>query len=619
LVDLRPLSKRTSGFLRLLFKSKMSAVGLIVLVLFSFFALAAPLITPYDPQHEVVAGVYSPPAWYRSFNEGRLLSQNQVLDSHPGFKTDPTQQGWEFARTDSQMSGAFDDKTSSEPGSGSYRLTLDRSAGPLNGSFTATFKRTFDWTYKGPPARFVGSLQVKTPDATPPELVIVGSTPALGQSLEIDARIKYIDTNGNAAWDDGEPVVYDTNSDGAYNTGDIMIVGVAPTQPTQLAFDPKLKFVDSTGGGTWNAGEAVLYDRDNNGLYGLGEPVSVVVFIERLGNDYQKWDITDRASVNTTASPQIYNKNWANYPLTDSKTWQSPITLDSLDSSVRANLDLVDLDPSALIFSSPGQYTFGVNVTVNSNSMALTPMNVYMDDMNLKLYGTSWGLLGTDVYGYDIWSQLIYGARVSLAVGLLAAFIGIALGLLVGLMAGYMGNVVDEVLMRFTDMLLVIPGLPLLIVLVAVIGNSLGPGRLFALIVIIGFLGWMGFARVVRAQVLSLKERPFVEAAKAAGAGAGHITTRHIIPNIVGLIYVNLALAVPGAILSEAALSFLGLGDVTIISWGRMLNLVEINGAQNIWWWVVPPGISIALVSLAFVMIGFSLDTLFNPRLRERR
>src|SRR2546425_6803024 len=182
-----------------------------------------------------------------------------------------------------------------------------------------------------------------------------------------------------------------------------------------------------------------------------------------------------------------------------------------------------------------------------------------------------------------------------------------------------MGKMVDEVLMRFTDMLLVIPGLPCLIVLVSVIGDSLGSSRLPVLILVIGFLGWMGFARVVRAQVLSLKERRFVEAAKAAGAGTGHITTRHIVPNIIGLIYVNLALAVPGAILTEAALSFLGLGDVTVMSWGRMLNLVEIYSAQKAWWWVLPPGLSIALVSLAFVMIGFSLDTIFNPKLRSRR
>src|SRR5437879_7574991 len=104
---------------------------------------------------------------------------------------------------------------------------------------------------------------------------------------------------------------------------------------------------------------------------------------------------------------------------------------------------------------------------------------------------------------------------------------------------------------------------------------------LVALIVFIGFLCCMGFARVVRSQVLSLRERPFVEAAKAAGAGAGHITSRHIIPNIVGLIYVNLALAVPGAILTEAALSFLGLGDVSVLSWGRMLNLVEERSEEH--------------------------------------
>ena len=205
------------------------------------------------------------------------------------------------------------------------------------------------------------------------------------------------------------------------------------------------------------------------------------------------------------------------------------------------------------------------------------------------------------------------------ALSTFSAVIGVVMGLVVGLIAGYLGRIVDEVLMRFTDMLLVIPTLPLLIVLVAVIGNSLGTSRLPILILVIGFLGWMGFARVVRAQVLTLKERPFVEAAKAAGAGNGHITIRHIVPNIVGLIYVNLALAVPGAILSEAALSFLGLGDVTVMSWGRMLNLVQTYSAQKAWWWVLPPGISIALVSLAFVMIGFSLDALFNPKLRSRR
>jgi len=197
---------------------------------------------------------------------------------------------------------------------------------------------------------------------------------------------------------------------------------------------------------------------------------------------------------------------------------------------------------------------------------------------------------------------------------LLAAFIGIFLGLFVGLIAGYKSGLTDEVLMRFTDMMLVIPALPLLLVLVAVLGPSL-----INIIILIGFLGWMGFARVIRSQILSLKERPFIEAAKAAGAGTRRILSSHIFPNVVSLTYVNLALAVPGAIITEAALSFLGLGDPSSPSWGQILSRAQSYSAQSLWWWVVPPGVAIALISLSFVLIGYSLDELFNPKLRRRR
>lgn len=201
-------------------------------------------------------------------------------------------------------------------------------------------------------------------------------------------------------------------------------------------------------------------------------------------------------------------------------------------------------------------------------------------------------------------------------VGLIATGIGIGLGLLVGLMAGYLGKVVDEILMRFTDMLLVIPGLPLLIVLVA----TVGPNLLY-IILYLGFFGWMGFARVVRSQVLSLRERPFIEAAKASGAGTGYITVRHIFPNIVSLTYVSLALSVPSAIVSEAALSFLGLGDPTVVTWGSMLGNAQFaGGSSNLaWWWILPPGFAIALISLSFILLGYAMDEMFNPRLRRRR
>ena len=218
-------------------------------------------------------------------------------------------------------------------------------------------------------------------------------------------------------------------------------------------------------------------------------------------------------------------------------------------------------------------------------------------------------MLGTDNAGNDLLSKNIYGSRISLLVGLLAAGIGISLGLLIGLMAGFLGRFVDEVLMRFTDMMLVIPSLPLLIVLVEVLGTNI-----WNVIIIIGFLGWMGFARVIRSQVLTLRERPYIEAAKAAGAGPLRIMSRHIFPNIVSLTYVNLALSVPAAILSEAALAFLGLSDASIVSWGHIFSL---NPPP--WWWVIPPGILIAAISLSFILIGYALDEIFNPKLRSRR
>jgi peptide/nickel transport system permease protein len=239
---------------------------------------------------------------------------------------------------------------------------------------------------------------------------------------------------------------------------------------------------------------------------------------------------------------------------------------------------------------------------------------VTLDHLGLSIYGSSYGLLGTDALGQDLFAQILWGSRVSLFVGLLAAFIGIALGLVVGLVAGYKTGLTDEVLMRFTDMMLVIPALPLLLVLIGVLGPSL-----LNIIILIGFLGWMGFARVIRSQVLSLKERPFVEAAKAAGAGTRQILTTHVFPNVVSLTYVNLALAVPTAILTEAALSFLGLGDPTSVSWGQILHNAESFSALSTWWWVVPPGIAIAIVSLSFILIGYALDEIFNPKLRRRR
>jgi len=226
------------------------------------------------------------------------------------------------------------------------------------------------------------------------------------------------------------------------------------------------------------------------------------------------------------------------------------------------------------------------------------------------------GLLGTDELGRDLWSQIVYGAQTSLIIGFSAAFIALVIGLLVGITAGYFGGAIDEILMRATDIMLILPGLPLVIVLAAILGP-----RFENLIMVIGITGWASIARIIRSQVLSLKERTFIEAAVATGASDAHILTHYIIPNVMPLVYVNGALQVANAILIEAGLSFLGLGDPSHISWGMILFFANQYQALSLlaWWYVVPPGLCILLVVLSFIFIGHALDEVLNPRLRPRR
>ena len=275
-------------------------------------------------------------------------------------------------------------------------------------------------------------------------------------------------------------------------------------------------------------------------------------------------------------------------------------------------IDSYSLDPQKTTFSVQANYKYGVEIVFNGEAQRAS---VYLDDLDLRLYGSCFGLFGTDNVGLDVFTQLVYGTRISLLVGVVASLISVGLGLTVGLFAAYLGRLVDEIMMRFTDMLLVIPELPLLLVIVAVLGPSI-----WNIVGIIGLLGWMGFARTVRSQTLSLKERAFVEAAKALGAGKVHIIARHILPNVMNLVYVTLAMSVPGAIMSEAYLSFLGLYDPFVMTWGRMLNeALELPGGFRRWWWIVPPGLCIAAISISFILIGYALDGILNPKIRERQ
>lgn len=322
---------------------------------------------------------------------------------------------------------------------------------------------------------------------------------------------------------------------------------------------------------------------------------------------------TGQATVRfVTADGRSYEM-WASRSLRNEVRWTTQ-RIDSRDMQLKMRLGFRPLaNLAAELVNTPGEYRFILELTASAGEEGEALFT--LGESRFRIPGQLHGLLGADHLGADLWSQFVYGTRTSLLIGFVVAAIAVCVGTLVGILSGYLGRWVDEILMRIVDVLIAIPFLPILIVFVAVTGKSL-----WNLILLIALFSWMSVARLVRSQTLTLRERAFVEAARAAGASSGYIMRAHILPNVLGLVFASLVLLVPGAIVSEATLSFLGFGDPRVPTWGRMLQNAKSFGAfgELAWWWILPPGLALTILAMAFVFIGNTLDDILNRRNRER-
>jgi peptide/nickel transport system permease protein len=223
-------------------------------------------------------------------------------------------------------------------------------------------------------------------------------------------------------------------------------------------------------------------------------------------------------------------------------------------------------------------------------------------------------LFGTTDLGRDVFSQIVMGTRVALLVGFLTALIVTFIGTNIGLISGYYGGWIDNLLMRFVDILYSIPFIPFVIVLVSLLKPSL-----WNIILAIALLTWRSVTRIVRSQVLSLVQRPYVKAARVAGASDFRIIFVHIAPNVLPLAFLEMAFMIGWAIIAESSVSFIGFGDPALISWGQILHASFLSGAvRTAWWWVIPPGLAIVVLVTSVFMITTGLEDVNNPRLRRR-
>ncbi|MBI3858917.1 MAG: ABC transporter permease [Thaumarchaeota archaeon] len=321
--------------------------------------------------------------------------------------------------------------------------------------------------------------------------------------------------------------------------------------------------------------------------------------------EYRIWDSVNKYSTIQNGGGGFSSSNLTAPSYTIDSYLVSPLTKTVWFGDSTANA-------AKRIFATHGTYEVKMGMAIRPGLASTEGAKFTLTGLQVKIDGDASGLLGTDQLGRDIFTQLVYGTRWALYVGVLSASLGVALGLAVGIVAGYIGGVLDEFLMRIADFVLVLPFLPFLIVLSVLLRPSIT-----TITWIIAILGWPTIARIIRSIVIGLKSRAFVDAARASGASTGRILLRHMLPNVSPIAFTQLVLFIPGAIITLTAITFLGLGDATIVDWGYMTNAAFVHNFRA-WWWILPPGILTALLSSGFLFVGYAMDSILNPRLRRR-
>jgi len=294
----------------------------------------------------------------------------------------------------------------------------------------------------------------------------------------------------------------------------------------------------------------------------------------------------------------------------------------STDDSIRKNAQIEsakmklfrdNVSSEDLIFADEyghvlkGNYLFLVNVYDTGSQIKII-------DSKLILGGKAFGMMGTDELRRDLIVGLLWGTPLALLIGISVAIGSVVVGLIYGVYAGFKGRKTDETMMRFNDIIYALPALPFLIILAVTISNSI-----FMMIGFLMIFSWVGIAKVSRSMSLQIKTKQYIEASKIMGQKDSKIIFKHIIPQLLPYAFASIAISVPAAITTEAGLSFLGLGDPTFPTWGQILHDANVFGAaaRGMWWWIIPPGVMIAITGLAFVFIGNALDAIINPKLKR--